>query len=88
MRARLARESAKLAKVLATSGLEIAGANPLFVLARHPAAHMVGDKLARRHILVRTFDDRPNLIRFGLPPSSAAFGRLGRALAEAIGTQQ
>ena len=88
MRTRLARESAKLAKVLAGAGLEIVGANPLFVLARHPAAATVGEQLARRHILVRTFDDRPSLIRFGLPPSAAAADRLRRALGEVLGSRQ
>jgi cobalamin biosynthetic protein CobC len=83
MRARLRARSDALARRIARSGLKVAGCNPLFVLARHPRAADLALALADRHILVRSFSDRPQLLRFGLPPSEAAQSRLARALRDA-----
>jgi cobalamin biosynthetic protein CobC len=83
MRLRLAEKSRVLARLLRRRGFGIAGQNALFVLARHDRAQAIAEALRRRHILVRTFGDRPDLLRFGLPATEAAEARLGNALAEA-----
>ncbi|MEC9343082.1 MAG: aminotransferase class I/II-fold pyridoxal phosphate-dependent enzyme, partial [Pseudomonadota bacterium] len=79
-RRRLAAQSAELAGLLERHGLAIAGRNALFVLARHDDARSLAQALARRHILVRVFDDRPGLLRFGLCRDAAGLGRLAGAL--------
>jgi len=84
MRERLRRESAELADLLGDAGLNISGSNPLFVLARHPSAIVLAEALARRHVLVRSFADRPDLIRLGLPAGEAARQQLKQALAAAM----
>jgi cobalamin biosynthetic protein CobC len=85
IRDRLRHESAGLAELLGGAGFEIAGTNPLFVLVRHPRAIAVAEALALRHALVRSFSDRPELLRFGLPADEAARKRLQDALAAAQG---
>ncbi|MCB1430455.1 MAG: threonine-phosphate decarboxylase [Nitratireductor sp.] len=82
MRARLADESQAVAAILENAGLEIAGRNGLFVLARHHQSEGIFRELAGRHILVRPFPDRPGLLRFGLPGSDFDRRRLKQALHE------
>ncbi|MEZ5870800.1 MAG: threonine-phosphate decarboxylase CobD [Nitratireductor sp.] len=86
MRAKLAVESETLASTLEKAGLEITGRNGLFILARHQWSDGIFRELAKRHILVRPFPDRPGLLRFGLPGSDDAGQRLEQALHE-IGQQ-
>ena len=84
MRKQLAQESNELAVVLENSGLEIFGRNGLFVLAGHEHAEQIFRGLARRHVLVRPFPDKPRLLRFGLPETPAALNRLQLALSQVL----
>ncbi len=79
MRARLAAEAARLDVLLGRHGLEVVGGTALFRLAR--GAEGVFGRLGRQGVLVRRFEGRPGLLRFGLPGDDAAWERLGRALA-------
>ena len=81
MRQWQAQRSAELASLLERSDLPIVGRNGLFVLARHAHALSLAQALARRHILVRTFEDRPALLRFGLCAAdlTARTGSIGAA---------
>ncbi|MGR3436133.1 MAG: aminotransferase class I/II-fold pyridoxal phosphate-dependent enzyme [Shimia sp.] len=54
------------------------GGTPLFRLYEVPDAAAFADRLARRHILVRTFPYAPTWVRIGLPPDTE---RLAAALA-------
>jgi cobalamin biosynthesis protein CobC len=75
-------QSAELEKLLAGQGLRITGRHPLFVLASHECATAIARGLAHRHIAVRRFADRPQLLRFGLPANAEEMMRLRRALAQ------
>lgn len=79
-RAWLARAANELDTVLIRSGLEPAGGTRLFRYCPHPEAAAIQERLARRGILVRRFQDPPAL-RFGLPPDRAGLERLDEALA-------
>ena len=85
-RASLERNSAELAGLLASAGLQVVGRNALFVLARHERATGIAQALAERHILVRSFSDRPTLLRFGLPAGDAERARLAAEFAQRIVT--
>ncbi|WP_157217817.1 aminotransferase class I/II-fold pyridoxal phosphate-dependent enzyme [Flavisphingomonas formosensis] len=82
MRTRLAEDAARLDALLARHGYAATGASPLFRLIRTPDAAVLFDRLARAAILTRPFDHDPDVLRFGLPGSEAAFARLDRALAD------
>lgn len=77
-RQRLAAAAARLDGVLAGAGLELLGGTALFRLAR--GGDELFDRLGRAGILARHFPDHPGLLRLGLPPDEAAFGRLQAAL--------
>jgi cobalamin biosynthetic protein CobC len=81
MRARLAAAARALDGVLTAAGLEVLGGTDLFRLARIDDAAGLADRLGSRHILVRRFADRPDRLRFGLPPDDRALRRLAAALA-------
>ena len=83
-RRRLARDSARLAAMLAATGFEVLGGAQLFLLARAPDAMIRFERLARRGVLVRPFDHAPDRLRFGLPPPGA-WRRLETALRESAG---
>lgn len=83
-RQRLQNDSIALAKLLENHGFSIAGRNPLFVLARHGESARIAEALARRHVLVRHFPDRPGLIRFGLCRDERQARRLEEALAAVL----
>lgn len=82
MRTQLATEAAQLDAVLAAAGLTVVGGTPLFRLIATAEAPAIYARLARRHILTRPFDYRPDWLRLGLPGDT---GRLGR-LAEGLGS--
>ena len=69
--------------VLACGGLAVVGGTALYRLARRPDAVRLHDRLARFRIWVRRFDWADDLLRFGLPGSSANLDRLAAALSDA-----
>lgn len=50
---------------------------------RMGAERQSGVAFAERGVWTRAFSERPNWLRFGLPPDDAGFARLDRALGEA-----
>jgi cobalamin biosynthetic protein CobC len=82
MRDTLAREAARLDRMLAGAKLEIVGGTSLFRLVRTPAAaDALFDHLGRAGILVRRFVEAPKWLRFGLPGIEADGHRLAAELA-------
>lgn len=81
MRRRLTVEATDLDALVAGHGLPAAGGTSLFRLVRTPQAQSVFAALGRAGLLVRRFDEFPDMLRFGLPGSEAATARLDRALA-------
>jgi cobalamin biosynthesis protein CobC len=80
MREVLARDAARLDRLLTGAGLEIAGGTSLFRLVQTPAAAALADHLGRAGIVVRRFAEAPTSLRFGLPADEAAWQRLAAAL--------
>lgn len=78
-RKRLARDAARLDRLLLRAGLEPLGGTSLFRLVRAPNARSVFLRLARAGVLCRPFED-PHLLRFGLPGRPAEWTRLAAAL--------
>jgi cobalamin biosynthetic protein CobC len=83
-RDRLAAAARRLDDALGDGGLAVTGGTSLFRLAEHPAATGLFQTLGEHGILVRHFPDRPDRLRFGLPPDDAAVARLAQALAAAV----
>ncbi len=81
MRDRLARDAARLDRLLIDAGLAVAGGTSLFRLVHAPAAAALADHLGHAGIMVRRFAERPHWLRFGLPADEAAWERLAAALA-------
>ncbi len=81
----LVDQAAALDRVLARHRLEPAGGTDLYRLVRRPGAAEVQATLARAGILVRAFEARGDLLRFGLPPDEAGLVRLDRALSRCGG---
>jgi cobalamin biosynthetic protein CobC len=69
-RQRLAADRRRLEHLLTASGLRPVGGTPLFVLASHPEARMIFERLGNVGVLTRAFSDRPEWLRFGLAPAS------------------
>ena len=78
-RSRLARDAARLDRMLTRAGLTGTGGTSLFRLARAQDARAVFLRLAGAGVLCRPFED-PHLLRFGLPGRSADWARLEAAL--------
>lgn len=76
----LAGQSDRLAAVLREAGLASAGGCRLFRLAGCEDAAALHQRLARAGIWTRLFDDRPGLLRIGLPADDAGLERLAEAL--------
>lgn len=79
---RLARAGERLDFLLSAHGLAAVGRTSLFRLVSHQDAPAIAAMLGRAGILVRDFPDRPDWLRFGLPPDEAAWTRLEAALAD------
>ena len=77
---RLARDAARLDALLGEVGLAVIGGTLLFRLARVADAATLAERLGRAGILVRVFPERPDWLRFGLPPDASAWHRLAAAL--------
>lgn len=82
-RERLARDAARLDRLLERAGLSVAGGTSLFRLARAPDARTVFRRLAGAGVLCRPFED-PRRLRFGLPGRGADWDRLAAALSGAL----
>lgn len=80
-RARLAAAARRLDALLEAYELTPVGGTSLFRLAHSPDAPKRFAALAHAGVWVRAFDDRPGLLRFGLPGDAAAWQRLAAALA-------
>jgi cobalamin biosynthetic protein CobC len=80
-RVRLARAASDLDFLIESHGLAVVGGTDLFRLARTPHAADLFEHLGRQGILARSFDAKPDWLRFGLPPDAAAWERLRAALA-------
>lgn len=76
----LIEQSRQLAAMLSGYGFHIEGSTPLFVYAKHENAGDVFDHMAKHHILVRPFPERPNYLRFGLCKNDETLKRLETAL--------
>lgn len=84
MKKRLALASERLDTLLSSRGLEAVGRTSLFRLVRHDDAPAITAALGRAGILVRDFPERPDWLRFGVPPDGVAWVRLESALAKAL----
>ena len=80
--AALRDRAARLDALLARHGLEGQGACPLFRLLTGVDAAGLFDRLARRAILTRPFEEQAGWLRLGLPGDEAAMVRLDRALGD------
>jgi len=65
------------------AGLRPAGGTELFRVLRHERAGTIHAALARRGIWTRRFEERPDLLRIGLPADAEGLTRLGAALRDA-----
>jgi cobalamin biosynthetic protein CobC len=79
-RLRLARDAARLDRLLVSSGFETPGGASLFRFARHASARNVFVHLLRHGILVRPFAALPDRLRFGVPGDGESWRRLEAAL--------
>ncbi len=84
MAERLARAGERLDSLLSAHGLAAVGGTSLFRLVGHRDAPAIAAALGRAGILVRDFPERPDWLRFGLPPDEAAWARLQAALAAGV----
>ena len=75
-----AGDAARLDALLTKPGFHIVSGTTLFRLAAHPHASRRFAHLAARGILTRGFADRPDWLRFGLPPNESAWARLAATL--------
>ncbi|MFZ3180289.1 MAG: threonine-phosphate decarboxylase CobD [Methylocystis silviterrae] len=75
-----AGDAARLDALLTKARFQIVGGTTLFRLAARSHASRWSAHLAARGILTRGFADRPDWLRFGLPPNEAAWARLAAAL--------
>lgn len=85
-RHRLVKDGARLAALLATHGFVANGGCALFQWTCTSRAAELHDRLARRAILTRRFDD-PASLRLGLPGNEREWQRLDAALAAACRTE-
>ena len=84
MTERLARAGRRLDALLSSQGLEPVGGTSLFRLVRHDNAPAFVVALGRAGILVRDFPERPDWLRFGVPPDESSWVRLEGALAGVV----
>jgi cobalamin biosynthetic protein CobC len=70
-----------LDSVLRGSGMQLGGGCRLFRVGLAEDAPALHGGLARQGIWTRIFEERPGLLRFGLPPDMAGLQRLAEALA-------
>jgi cobalamin biosynthetic protein CobC len=78
--ARLEREARRLDALLAEAGFSIVGGCALYRLAAHDDAAAIFERLGNSAILARSFAERPQWLRFGIPHEEAHWTRLRHAL--------
>lgn len=78
--ARLEKAAQRLDLLLASSGLEILGGTSLYRLTQSSKAQELFNHLGRAGILVRSFAEHAMWLRWGLPPTEAAWQRLNAVL--------
>ena len=83
-RAALRQGSSDLRRLLTRHNLASVGGTDLFTLVDDARAAMVHRGLAERGIWTRIFAERPDWLRFGLPPGPAGLARLDHALGEVL----
>jgi cobalamin biosynthesis protein CobC len=79
-RAALKKSARRLDELLQAAGFEILGEAALFTLAARSDAEVWFERLAKRGILTRRFEERPSWLRFGLPAEEEHWTRLREAL--------
>ncbi len=84
-RCRLVEAAAELDRCLAALGLVVLGGTPLFRLASHSRAPEMVKALGAAGVMVRSFEDQREWLRFGLPADFAAQERLVRTLGAVVG---
>ena len=77
---RLQADAAALDTLMRRAGMGVAGGTHLFRLAETPDAGAWAERLGRAGILVRSFADMPERLRFGLPGTAACWDRLASVL--------
>jgi cobalamin biosynthetic protein CobC len=75
-----AADAARLDRMIARAGGQIVGGTSLFRTADFPDGPDLYRRLAASGIAVRRFAERPERLRFGLPPDKAGWCRLSRVL--------
>jgi cobalamin biosynthesis protein CobC len=77
---RLAADAARLDALLVAAGCRIIGGVSLYTLCLHQDAQPVFERLGSAGILVRSFAEKPNWLRFGIPKHETQWTRLKEAL--------
>lgn len=85
-RLELTIDAMRLDRILSDAGFQQARGCDLFRTVRHPQAAEIHARLAREGVWCRSFDDRPDQLRFGLPGDNEGFQRLEGALKSALRT--
>lgn len=87
MRARLAREAARLDGLLRAAVLEPAGGTSLYRFVTTAHAPGLFEVMGRHGIVLRNFAERADVLRIGLPGEEGEWERLERALADWSGAK-
>jgi cobalamin biosynthetic protein CobC len=81
MRATLQSQAARLDALLERFSISVSGGTPLYRYLERPDATGLFRALGKRGILFRHYDERPNVLRAGLPGNEDEWRRLEEALA-------
>ena len=85
-RQRLTQNVTRLDGMLREAGLSVFGGTLLFRLAEYAEASSLYQRLGEAGILVRSFDYRPDWLRFGIPGGEDEWRRLAEALGSSAAT--
>lgn len=83
-RLEIAGKAEHMQAIMHRHGLPIVGGTDLFTLVEHPTAFLIHTHLAKVGIWTRSFSDRLDRIRFGLPANETSFVRLDEGLQAAM----
>ncbi|WP_246091426.1 threonine-phosphate decarboxylase [Swingsia samuiensis] len=76
---KLKEDILRLSALLQEAQLSIKGKSRLFCLVSHPQAQRFWEFLCKRGIVVRSFEERPQELRFGIPRNEEEWTRLEEA---------